>query len=40
MLADVIDWESAELESASDHTILKFSIIFEADKLNKETRQN
>ena len=35
MLADVTRWEIAELESASDHNILKDSIKLEADKLNK-----
>jgi len=35
MLADVTGWEIAEVESASDHNILKFNIILEADKLKK-----
>ena len=35
MLTDVRGWEIAEVESASDHNILKFSISLEADKLNK-----
>jgi endonuclease/exonuclease/phosphatase family metal-dependent hydrolase len=30
MLADVTRWENAEVESASDHNILKFSISLEA----------
>jgi len=34
MLADVIGWEIAYEESASDHNILTFSINFEADKFN------
>ena len=40
MLADVTDWEIAEVESASDHNILKFGISLETEKLIKETRQN
>jgi len=35
MLADVTGWETAEVESASDHNILKLSINLEYDKLNK-----
>ena len=35
MLADVTGWEIAEVESTSDHNILKFSISLEADKINK-----
>jgi len=35
MLADVTGCEVAEVESASDHNILKFSINLAADKLNK-----
>ena len=35
MLADVTGWEIAELESASEHNSLNFSIKLEAKKLNK-----
>jgi hypothetical protein len=35
MLADNTDWEIADEESASDHSILKFITNFEGDKMNK-----
>jgi len=34
MLAHVPGWDMAEVESASDHNILKCCIRLEADKLN------
>jgi hypothetical protein len=37
MLAGVTGWEIADVESASDHNILKFSINLEADKLKGNT---
>jgi len=41
MLADVTGCETAEVESPSDHNILKFSISLEADKIIiKETPHN
>jgi len=35
MLPDVTGWENAEVESASEHNILKFIINPEADKFNE-----
>jgi predicted class III extradiol MEMO1 family dioxygenase len=40
MLADITHWEIAEEESASDHNILKLSLILKATKQMKETLQN